>query len=100
MVCRSLDYVLVWILNRGKSNLLDLLRHTRAMHLYQDGVPLSYVKEVLGHSNINTTSIYASADLEMLRKVMEPLDMDLPTASPMPRWDNEKERLMKLAGLM
>lgn len=77
-----------------------LLRHTRAMHLYQDGVPLSYVKEVLGHANINTTGIYASADLEMLRKVMEPLDMDLPTASPMPRWENEKERLMKLAGLM
>lgn len=75
------------------------LRHTRAMHLYQDGVPLSYVKDVLGHSNINTTSIYASADLEMLRRVMAPLDRPLETFAPLPDWAAEKHKLMKLAGL-
>ena len=76
-----------------------MLRHTRAMHLYQDGIPLSYVKEVLGHSNINTTSIYASSDVEMLRKAMAPLDIELPTASPVPSWQDDRERLMKMAGL-
>lgn len=76
-----------------------MLRHTRAMHLFQDGVPLSYVKEILGHSNINTTSIYASADLEMLRKAMAPLDVDLPTTLSIPSSKDEKERLMRLAGL-
>lgn len=75
------------------------LRHTRSMHLYQDGVPLSYVKDLLGHSNINTTSIYASADLEMLRKAMAPLDKALDTFAPLPDWQAERERLMKLAGL-
>lgn len=75
------------------------LRHTRAMHLYQDGVPLSYVKDVLGHSNINTTSIYASADLEMLRRAMAPLDRPLETFAPLPDWHEENEKLMRLAGL-
>lgn len=76
-----------------------MLRHTRSMHLYQDGIPLSYIKDLLGHSNINTTSIYASADLEMLRKAMAPLDRPLETFAPLPDWHGEKERLMKLAGL-
>ena len=76
-----------------------MLRHTRALHLYQDGLPLSYVKEVLGHSNINTTGIYATADVGMLRKAMEPLDIELPTAAAVPSWKSEKERLMGLAGL-
>ncbi|MBQ2681559.1 MAG: site-specific integrase [Eggerthellaceae bacterium] len=76
-----------------------MLRHTRAMHLYQDGVPLSYIREVLGHSSLNTTIIYASSDVEMLRKVMAPLDIDTPTKVPLPEWENNKERLMKLAGL-
>lgn len=76
------------------------LRHTRSMHLYQDGVPLSYIKDLLGHSSINTTSIYASADLDMLRKAMAPLDKPLETFAPLPDWAGEKERLMKLAGLL
>lgn len=77
-----------------------MLRHTRAMHLYQDGVPLSYVKDVLGHANINTTSIYASSDLKMLREAMEPLSRPLETFAPLPDWRTERERLMRLAGLL
>lgn len=75
------------------------LRHTRSMHLYQDGVPLSYIKDLLGHSNINTTSIYASADLQMLREAMSPLDKPLETFAPLPDWEGEREKLMRLAGL-
>lgn len=44
-----------------------LFRHTRAMHLYQAGMPLSYIKDFLGHTSVNTTDIYASADVSMLR---------------------------------
>lgn len=36
-----------------------LFRRTRAMHLYQTGVPLATVSEWLGHSNIETTRFYA-----------------------------------------
>ena len=48
-----------------------MLRHTRAMHLYQDGVPLAMVSEFLGHAQIETTKIYAHADTEMKRKAIQ-----------------------------
>ena len=48
-----------------------LFRHSRAMHLYQAGMPLSIVGEWLGHSNLETTMIYAYADTEMKRNAWE-----------------------------
>lgn len=76
-----------------------MLRHTRAMHLYQDGVPLSYIKDLLGHSNINTTSIYASASIEMLRNIVEESTRVIETLAPIPNWRSEKAELMRLASL-
>jgi site-specific recombinase XerD len=76
-----------------------MIRHTRAMHLYQDGVPLSYIKDLLGHSNINTTSIYASASLEMLRDMVESSSRPLKTMEAVPDWKDEKAELMRLASL-
>lgn len=34
------------------------MRHTMAAHLSEKGMPLSYVQDLLGHKNINTTRIY------------------------------------------
>ncbi len=73
-----------------------LFRHTRAMDLYKAGMPLSYVAEFLGHANVNTTDIYASADVEMLRKAMEKTDPE--SADEIPLWKDE-ESLKKLCGL-
>jgi site-specific recombinase XerD len=76
-----------------------LLRSTRAMHLYQDGVPLSYIKDLLGHSNINTTSIYAMADLGILRTAISNIEDPLKDFAPPIDWKSEKEKLKALAGL-
>jgi site-specific recombinase XerD len=76
-----------------------LLRSTRAMHLYQDGVPLSYIKDLLGHSNINTTSIYAMADLGMLRTVFGNIEDPLKDFAAPIDWKSEKEKLKALASL-
>ena len=48
-----------------------LLRHSRAMHLYQNGMSLELLSQWLGHSQIETTLIYAHADAEMKRKAIE-----------------------------
>lgn len=47
-----------------------LFRRTRAMHLYQAGVPLPTISEWLGHSNIETTRFYAKVTEEMKREAL------------------------------
>lgn len=48
-----------------------MFRHSRALHLYRKGVPLPLISEWLGHSNLETTLIYAYADTEMKRIAIE-----------------------------
>ena len=43
-------------------------RHTKATHLYNNGTPLLYVKEFLGHSTISSTEIYATPDTKKQRE--------------------------------
>jgi integrase/recombinase XerD len=47
------------------------LRHAKAMHLLQAGLPLVTIKDVLGHADIKSTEVYVSTDLEMRRKALE-----------------------------
>lgn len=48
-----------------------MFRHSRALSLYRKGVPLPLISEWLGHSNLETTLIYAYADTEMKRVAIE-----------------------------
>jgi site-specific recombinase XerD len=48
-----------------------MLRHSRAMHLYQHGMDLTLVSQWLGHSQLETTVVYAYADTEHKRKAIE-----------------------------
>lgn len=48
-----------------------MFRHSRAMHLYQHGMDLSLVSQWLGHSQFETTLIYARADTEQKRRAIE-----------------------------
>ena len=46
------------------------IRHSKAMHLLQAGVPLIYIRDFLGHTQIKTTEIYSKADSELKRKAL------------------------------
>lgn len=53
------------------------LRHTKAMHLLENGVNLIYIRDILGHESIQTTEIYARANPEMKRKYLESTIADI-----------------------
>lgn len=69
-----------------------MLRHSRAMHLYQNGMPLAMLSEFLGHEDPETTLIYAYADTEMKRQAVEKASKDSLTTDIMddaPIWESQ-----------
>jgi len=46
-------------------------RHSKSMHLLEAGVNLLYIRDFLGHTSVTTTEIYAKANSEIKRKVIE-----------------------------
>jgi integrase/recombinase XerD len=75
-----------------------VLRHTKAMHLYQSGVALIYIRDLLGHVDISTTDIYARADTEMKRKALEKAYPDM-TSATLPDWNQNQDLLSWLKNL-
>jgi len=80
-----------------------LFRHSRAMHLYQEGMDLMLVSQWLGHSQLETTQIYAHADTEHKRKAIEaamPQDNPLYSKLNFARYTvTDEDTLKRLTGL-
>lgn len=79
-----------------------LLRKTRAMLLYQAGMPLELLAQFLGHNNPMTTLIYARADNEMKRKAIDRASALTGSVSPEAEeatWDGNEEMIKRLLGL-
>lgn len=55
---------------RGKSIHPHSLRHTTAIHLLKAGVDFASISQWLGHASLNTTMVYARADLDMKRQAL------------------------------
>ena len=47
-----------------------MLRRSRATGLYRDGVPLEMIAAILGHSNTETTKLYAIPSVEQMREAL------------------------------
>lgn len=73
------------------------LRHSRAMQMLRAGVPLPHIKEFLGHANITTTNIYASADNQMVREAIQRAASPTPNLAPI--WEGDDDLIRRLAGL-
>ncbi|MFE3281358.1 tyrosine-type recombinase/integrase [Nocardia sp. NPDC059239] len=54
------------------------------MHLYEAGVPLPYIRDILGHVDLSTTEIYARASTEAKRKALEAVYTDI---GDLPEWN-------------
>lgn len=100
---------IAWILRKYQARATDpalanarlsphILRHSRAMHLYDAGVPLPYIRDILGHVDLSTTEIYARASTEAKRKALEAVYADVVTAD-LAEWNQNPELLSWLASL-
>ncbi len=75
-------------------------RHSRAMHLYRNGMPLQLLAEYMGHASVVSTQIYAYADTEMKRKALEKCQTKTDTIpDEVPKWQMDEDMIRKLYGL-
>jgi len=74
-----------------------MFRRTRATNLYQNGVELELVSRILGHTSTQTTRIYATPSMEMLKEAMGATTEGIPEEKPL--WLNDESELARLCGL-
>jgi site-specific recombinase XerD len=48
-----------------------MLRHSKSVHMLEDGGNLVYIRDYLGHKSVVTTEMYAKASPELKRKAIE-----------------------------
>lgn len=74
------------------------LRHSKAMHLLEAGNNLIYIRDFLGHDEVETTQIYAKANPEVKRAALEKV-YQAPDAPHLPDWNDDPTLLSFLKGL-
>jgi integrase/recombinase XerD len=100
---------IAWIIRKYHNQITDpllagatisphILRHSKAMHLYEAGVPLPYIRDILGHVDLSTTEIYARASTEAKRKALEAAYQGIVT-SDLPEWNQDAGLLDWLTNL-
>lgn len=75
--CRSVQSIIKHAANRInlKQNVSPhTLRHSFATHLLENGTDVRYIKDLLGHKDINTTLIYTQVSNKNLLNIKSPLD--------------------------
>jgi len=75
------------------------LRHSRAMHLLQSGVNLVWIRDLLGHSSIQTTEIYARADSKQKIEAIEKASENLTPSDVIGEWVDNNDLISWLKGL-
>ena len=74
---RSVQNVFKNAMNKAKINKdvgIHGLRHSFATHLLENGTDISYIQNLLGHSNIKTTLRYVDVSQKNVKNVKSPLD--------------------------
>lgn len=66
------------------------MRHSKAMHLLESGINLIYIRDFLGHEDVKTTQVYAKANPDVKRVVMEnPYGDENPVQ--LPSWNSDPQ---------
>jgi len=81
---------------------VHMLRHSIAMTMYKKGIPISYIKDFLGHSSIDTTSVYSHADEEVIAQALASIDHSPSKACkavPVKEWKDKEQYLRDFCGM-
>jgi len=73
-------------------------RHATAVSLVAAGVDVTVIRSWLGHESLDTTNVYARANVETKRRALEKVDPSVRPAKP-PRWKREVALLERLDSL-
>lgn len=85
-----------------------VFRHSIGMAMYKAGIPISYIKDFLGHSSIDSTAVYAHADNDAMAEALRSVDQEaLPgkdsqgnvVSNPEKKWKGKEEYLLHFCGL-
>lgn len=76
-----------------------VFRHTRGTHLLRAKMSLPLIGRFLGHVSLQTTAIYASCDVDLLRDAIGSMEENTPEMQEEAVWKNDSELLSKLCGL-
>jgi len=79
-----------------------IFRHSIAMAMYKKGIPISYIRDFLGHTSIETTAIYSYADDETVAAALESVDhVETDDAVPTKKknWKGQEQYLLDFCGL-
>lgn len=76
-----------------------MFRHSKAMHLLESGVNFVYIRDFLGHCNVETTEIYAKISVEQKRKVLSSAYQENTPSCKENSWTKDKDLLEYLMQL-
>lgn len=97
MTRAGVAYILKKYMNLARQNMPGILpetfsphclRHSKAMHLLQAGVNLVYIRDLLGHTDLRTTEIYARAETDAKRKALDAAS-PIKRATAYPSWTED-----------
>lgn len=72
-----------------------MFRHSIAMAMYKKGVPLSYIRDFLGHESIDTVRIYAYADSETIEDALRNVNHEENGSAPEKKWKGKENELLQ-----
>lgn len=72
-----------------------MFRHSIAMAMYKKGVPLSYIRDFLGHESIDTVRIYAYADSETIEEALRKVSHEESGSVTEKKWKGKESELLQ-----
>jgi hypothetical protein len=72
------------------------------MAMYKKGIPISYIRDFLGHSSIETTTVYSYSDEETIKIALESVaheEINGKVAPKQKNWKGKEQYLLQFCGL-